>query len=89
MGCVGCHSIDGSTEGRSGPTWLGAYKSRRKLKGGGSVRVDEEYLRTSILDPAAVITEGFDGQEAGMPSYKGILSDEDVESLVMFIRSLR
>ena len=89
MGCVGCHSIDGSTEGRSGPTWLGAYKSRRKLKGGGSVRVDEEYLRNSILDPAAVITEGFDGQEAGMPSYKGILSDEDVESLVMFIRSLR
>ncbi len=89
MGCVGCHSIDGSTEGRSGPTWLGAYKSRRKLKGGGSVRVDEAYLRTSILDPAAVITEGFDGQEAGMPSYKGILSDEDVESLVMFIRSLR
>ncbi len=89
MGCVGCHSIDGSTEGRSGPTWLGAYKSRRQLKGGGSVRVDEEYLRTSILDPAAVITEGFDGQEAGMPSYKGILSDEDVESLVMFIRSLR
>ena len=89
MGCVGCHSIDGSTEGRSGPTWLGAYKSRRKLKSGGSVRVDEEYLRTSILDPAVVITEGFDGQEAGMPSYKGILSDEDVESLVMFIRSLR
>ena len=89
MGCVGCHSIDGSTEGRSGPTWLGAYKSRRKMKGGGSVRVDEEYLRNSILDPAAVITEGFDGQEAGMPSYKGILSDEDVESLVMFIRSLR
>jgi len=89
MGCVGCHSIDGSTEGRSGPTWLGAYKSRRKLKDGGSVRVDEAYLRTSILDPAAVITEGFDGQEAGMPSYRGILSDEDVESLVMFIRSLR
>tara|TARA_B100000212_G_scaffold341458_1_gene324698 strand:- start:5234 stop:7867 length:2634 start_codon:yes stop_codon:yes gene_type:complete len=89
MGCVGCHSIDGSTEGRSGPTWLGAYKSRRKLKGGGSVRVDEEYLRNSILDPAVAITEGFDGQEAGMPSYKGILSDEDVESLVMFIRSLR
>lgn len=89
MGCVGCHSIDGSTEGRSGPTWLGAYKSRRNLKGGGSVRVDEEYLRTSILEPSAVITEGFDGQEAGMPSYKGILGEEDVESLVMFIRSLR
>lgn len=89
MGCVGCHSIDGSTEGRSGPTWLRAFKSRRKLKDGSTVRVDEEYLRTSILEPNAVITEGYDGQEAGMPSYKGILSDEDVESLVLFIRSLR
>ncbi len=89
MGCVGCHSIDGATEGRSGPTWFQAYKSRRKLKGGGSVRVDEEYLRTSILDPTAVVTEGYDDAEAGMPSYAGILKDEDVESLVMFIRSLR
>lgn len=89
MGCVGCHSIDGTTEGRSGPTWLGAYKSRRTLKDGSHVRVDEEYLRTSILDPSAVVTEGYDDQEAGMPSYRGILKDEDVDSLVMFIRSLR
>lgn len=89
MGCVGCHSIDGTTDGRSGPTWLGAYKSRRLLKDGTRVRVDEEYLRTSILDPSAVVTEGYDDQEAGMPSYRGILSEEDVDSLVMFIRSLR
>ena len=89
MGCVGCHSIDGTTEGRSGPSWLGAYKSRRALKDGSRVRVDEEYLRTSILDPSAVVTEGYDDEEAGMPSYKGILKDEDVDSLVMFIRSLR
>ena len=53
------------------------------------MRVDEDYLRTSILDPLAVVTEGYDDQEAGMPSYRGILSDEDVESLVLFIRSLR
>lgn len=89
MGCVGCHSTDGSTEGRSGPTWLRAYKSKRTLQDGSSIKVDEEYLRTSILDPAAVITKGYDGTEAGMPSYSGILKDEDVESLVMFIRSLR
>ena len=89
MGCFGCHSIDGTTEGRSGPTWLGAFKSRRTLKDGSRVRVDEAYLRTSILDPAAVVTVGYDDQEAGMPSYRGILSDEDVDSLVLFIRSLR
>jgi mono/diheme cytochrome c family protein len=89
MGCVGCHSTDGTTEGRSGPTWFRAFKSKRTLEDGSTVKVDEEYLRTSILDPAAVITKGYDGAEAGMPSYSGILKDEDVESLVMFIRSLR
>ena len=89
MGCVGCHSTDGTTEGRSGPTWFKAFKSKRTLQDGSTIKVDEEYLRTSILDPTAVITKGYDGAEAGMPSYSGILKDEDVESLVMFIRSLR
>ena len=89
MGCVGCHSIDGTTEGRSGPTWFKAFKSKRTLQDGSTIKVDEEYLRTSILDPTAVITKGYDGEEAGMPSYSGILKDEDVESLVLFIRSLR
>ena len=88
-GCIGCHSVDGSTEGKSGPTWKGVYNSRRELSDGKSVRAREEYLRESILEPTATMLKGFDATEAGMPSYKGILSDEDLESLVLFIRSLR
>jgi mono/diheme cytochrome c family protein len=53
------------------------------------VKATEEYLRESILEPTKVILPGFDGAEAGMPPYKGILSDEDVESLILFIRSLQ
>jgi mono/diheme cytochrome c family protein len=87
-GCIGCHSLDGSTEGKSGPTWKGLYRSSRKLIDGTKVKAMEEYLRESILDPTAKLVQGFDGTEAGMPPYKGILSDEDVESLVLFIRSL-
>lgn len=87
-GCIGCHSLDGSTEGKSGPTWKGLYRSSRKLIDGTKVKAMEDYLRESILDPTAKMLEGFDGAEAGMPPYKGILSDEDVESLVLFIRSL-
>ncbi len=87
-GCIGCHSLDGSTEGKSGPTWKGLYRSTRKLIDGTKVKAMEDYLRESILDPTAKMLEGFDGTEAGMPTYNGILSDEDVESLVIFIRSL-
>jgi mono/diheme cytochrome c family protein len=88
-GCVGCHSTDGTTEGKSGPTWRGVYKSNRVLADGSKVKATEEYLRESILEPTKVILPGFDGAEAGMPPYKGILSDEDVESLILFIRSLQ
>ena len=88
LGCIGCHSIDGTTEGRSGPSWLGSIKSVRTLLDGTTVKVTDDYLRTSILDPAAAISVGYDGKESGMPSYRGILSDEDLESIVLFIVSL-
>jgi mono/diheme cytochrome c family protein len=87
-GCIGCHSLDGSTEGRSGPTWKSLYRSKRQLTDGTSVKAMEDYLRESILEPTAKMVVGFDGAEAGMPPYKGILSDADVESLVLFIRSI-
>jgi len=87
-GCIGCHSLDGSTEGKSGPTWAGLWRSNRTLTDGSKVKAMEEYLRESILDPTAKMLAGFDGAEAGMPPYKGILSDADVESLVIYIRSL-
>jgi mono/diheme cytochrome c family protein len=88
MGCIGCHSLDGTTEGRSGPSWLGSFKGKRTLLDGSTVKVTEDYLRTSIWDPTAAIAVGYDGAESGMPSYRGILSEEDVESLVLFIVSL-
>ncbi|MCZ6674894.1 MAG: cytochrome c [Verrucomicrobia bacterium] len=88
-GCIGCHSTDGATEGKSGPTWLGLYKSKRVLANGKTVRAMEDYIRESILEPSSVLLPGFDGAEAGMPPYKGVLSDEDVESLVIYIRSLQ
>jgi mono/diheme cytochrome c family protein len=87
-GCIGCHSLDGSTEGKSGPTWKSLYRSKRQLTDGTSVKAMEDYLRESILEPTAKMVVGFDGAEAGMPPYKGILSDEDVESLILFIRSI-
>lgn len=87
-GCAGCHSTDGSTEGKSGPTWKGLYRSKRPILGGGSVKADEDYLRESILEPTKVMVAGFDGAEAGMPPYQGVLTEEDVESVILFIRSL-
>jgi mono/diheme cytochrome c family protein len=89
LGCVACHSTDGSIVGRTGPSWKGLHGSTRLITGGGSVIADDAYLRESILDPAARVAKGAVNGEAGMPIYAGILSDSQLDSLILFIRSLK
>jgi mono/diheme cytochrome c family protein len=90
FGCIACHGIDDSTVSRLGPTWKGLFGSQRPYaKGVLKVVADEAYLRESILDPAAKIVMGYERGESGMPSYAGVLSPNQVESLIQFIRTLR
>jgi mono/diheme cytochrome c family protein len=84
-GCVGCHSVDGTTAGKTGPTFKGLYGSSVPLSTGVTRKADDAYLRRSILDPAREIVKGF---EPGMPSYRGVLSDAEIESLIRYVKSL-
>ena len=84
-GCLACHSVDGTTAGKTGPTLKGVYGSQVRLVGKPPVRADDAYLIRSILEPAADIVQG---HEPGMPSFRGVLSDAEVRSVVMYIRSL-
>lgn len=87
-GCVGCHNLEGpinQKEGQVGPSFAGLYGAERPLKNGETVTADEEYLRKSILNPNAQIVEGY---ETGMPAFEGVLQKSDIESLVLFIKSL-
>ena len=88
IGCIGCHTLDGQQAGRPGPTWKNLFGSQRKLADGQTVRADEAYLRESILDPGAKVLEGFADGEVAMPPYQGILTDSQVDSLLLFIKSL-
>ena len=53
-----------------------------------AVIADEAYLRESILQPAAKVVSGYERGEVSMPSYAGVLTDSQVDSLVLFIKSL-
>lgn len=89
VGCIGCHSVDGSLSGKNGPSWLGLYGSQRKLTPSGElVTANDAYLRESILNPSAKIAEGAVNGEAGMPVYAGVLDDDQVDSLLLFIKAL-
>ena len=85
IGCIGCHSIDGTTEGRTGPTFLGLMGKVREFNDGTSQVADESYIRESIYDPSAKEVKG---REVEMPSYVGLLDEADIASIILYIQSL-
>ncbi|MEX6502661.1 c-type cytochrome [Pseudomonas zhanjiangensis] len=80
LGCLACHSVDGSP--RVGPSWQGLYGKTEILTDGGQVKVDEAYLKASILNPNSQVVKGY---AAIMPAFS--LDDEDVNALIAFIKS--
>lgn len=57
--------------------------------GVGPVVADEPYLRESILQPAAKIVPGFERSETVMAPCAGVLTDPQIDSLILFIKSLK
>ncbi|MBU0632113.1 cytochrome c oxidase subunit II [bacterium] len=87
-GCVGCHSLDGSK--RIGPSLKGIYQSRQKVVTEGKLReiiADESYLRNSIQNPNADVVEGF--KSGLMPPFGKMLSPEEIDALVKYLRSIK
>ena len=89
MGCMACHATDDAVELKIGPSWKGLYGKKRDIFKQPSVEATDDYLRESILTPAAKIVKGYEKIEAGMPVYSGVLNDTQIESLIMFIKTLQ
>lgn len=91
FGCMACHSTDGTLQGKVGPSWKGLFGSQREIAGKKTTKVkaDAAYLKESILNPGAKVVRGFEKFDAGMPIYEGILNAVQVESLVLYIESLK
>ncbi len=85
MACIGCHSSGTVTKGMYGPPFQDLFGSTRTFNDGSSRKADAEYIRSSILTPDLEVVEGYDSE---MPSFVGILSDTDIESLTLYIQSL-
>ncbi len=89
VGCVGCHSTDGTVIGRVGPSWKGLHGAERTFVDRSKAMADAAYLRQSILEPSATIVSGFDQSDAGMPSYAGVLTAAEVDALIAYIQTLK
>jgi cytochrome c oxidase subunit 2 len=82
LGCATCHRTD--SQGR-GPNLQGVFGKPVQLEDGRTVTADENYVRECILDPGAKRVKGF---QPIMPTFQGLVSEEQVNALVAYIKSL-
>lgn len=81
LGCVSCHA----GPSQRGAKLEGIFNHDVKLVGGATVKADEEYIKNSILNPSGQVVEGF---QPIMPTFKGQVTEEQLLSLVAYIKSL-
>jgi len=82
LGCSTCHRFD--VQGR-GPNLTGVFGKPVQLQDGRTVLADENYVRESILIPTAKVVSGF---QPIMPSFQGQVSEEQLNALVAYVKSL-
>lgn len=82
-GCTTCHRPD--TAARA-PILNGLHGTTVQLQGGDQVTADDDYLRESILRPAAKVVAGY---PPIMPANEGQISEEELVQLIVYIRSLQ
>ena len=82
LGCSTCHRFE--VQGR-GPNLTGVFGKPVSLEDGRTVVADENYVRESILVPAAKVVSGF---KPVMPSFQGQVSEEQLNALIAYVKSL-
>ncbi len=82
LGCASCHA---GGENQRGAKLEGRYGTDVKLTTGQIVKADDEYIRNSILNPSGQIVEGY---QPIMPTFKGQVTEEQLVSLVAYVKSL-
>jgi cytochrome c oxidase subunit II len=85
LGCGNCHaSLINKQNGRC-PNLNGVFGTTVDLKDGTRVRMDESYIRESVLYPQAKIVAGYDDI---MPTFKGLLTEDGLLKVVEYVKSL-
>lgn len=82
--CTVCHNA--TEEKKVGPGLQHIFGHDVALEDGATVKADENYIRESILYPAAKIVKGFPN---GMTPFMGQLSEEELQGVIEFIKSLQ
>jgi cytochrome c oxidase subunit II len=85
LACNSCHNATSGSALR-GPDLEGLFGKQVQLQDGSTATVDELYLREAIMNPNARIAQGF---PANMPTFKGVIADEQLLELVAYLKTLK
>ncbi len=86
-GCTACHTIDGTP--KVGPTFKGAFGKKETVIRDGTDRVitvDEAFIKQTLLHPEIDRVKGF---PPIMPSQQGQLTDEEISTIIGYLKSLK
>ncbi|MDP2600562.1 MAG: cytochrome c oxidase subunit II [Deltaproteobacteria bacterium] len=83
-GCTACHSVTGAAG--VGPAVNKIFGKEVELTDGKKTKVDENYIRQSVNEPQARIVKGY---QPIMPTFKGQISEEEMNALIAYIKSLK
>jgi cytochrome c oxidase subunit 2 len=80
--CITCHRDDAQARA---PQLKGLFGHTVHLQGGATALADEAYIRESIVNPQAKIVDGF---LPIMPTFQGMVNEEQLLQLIAYVRSL-
>jgi len=83
LGCSACHE---GSQVIHAPSLNGLYGQSVPLQSGQVVVANEDFLRDSILKPSANVPTGY---KPIMPSFQGVLSEEQIIAIIAYIKSQR
>lgn len=86
-GCIACHSFDGSR--MIGPSFAKLKEGKSTVLTGGEeriVKIDEEYIRKSIVEPNADVVKGY--PKYSMPAIDNRSTPEEIDLLVETLKKI-
>ncbi|MCX6244254.1 MAG: cytochrome c oxidase subunit II [Bacteroidetes bacterium] len=86
--CTGCHSLDGSK--LVSASFKGLYGKTETVVTNGTerkVKVDDEYITTSIYEPDKDLVSGY--SKGIMKSYKGIVKEDEAKMIIEYLKTLK
>ncbi|MCB0407519.1 MAG: cytochrome c oxidase subunit II [Bdellovibrionales bacterium] len=83
--CFVCHNT--TDQPLVGPGFKGIWMRERTFVKGDPTVADENYIRESILNPAAKIVAGFEGKV--MTPFAGQLDDKEISGIIEYLKTLK